>query len=84
MVGLELLPGRERRRVGDPIDEQAPEGRRHIRAVGQLKPGLAAAPATADAEGRVVELARMIGGEAMNEDSMRFARKLLQTYAKAS
>ncbi len=37
-----------------------------------------------DREGRVVELARMIGGEAMNEDSMRFARKLLQTYAQAS
>lgn len=32
---------------------------------------------------RVVELSRMIGGEAMNEDSVKFARKLLRTYAEA-
>jgi len=37
-----------------------------------------------DKEGRVVELARMIGGEAMSDDSVRFARKLLKTYAQAS
>ena len=35
-------------------------------------------------EQRVVELSRMIGGEAMSEDSADFARKLLRTYSAAS